>query len=57
MKKVKERLELKLNFLTLMKKPWHKLVDKIFGKRCKCTNKKREIKTIIECIDCGKVMT
>jgi len=40
-----------------MKKLWNKLVDKIFGKRCKCTNKKREIKTIIECIDCGKVMT
>ena len=40
-----------------MGKLWHKLVDKIFGKRCKCTNKKREIKTIIECIDCGKVMT
>ncbi len=40
-----------------MKKLWEKLVDKIFGKRCKCVNKKREKKTIIECIDCGKVMS
>ena len=33
-----------------------KLVDKIFGKRCKCINRKRETKTIFECIDCGKVL-
>jgi len=38
-----------------MKKLWEKLIDKVFGKRCKCVNKKRETKTIIECIDCGKV--
>jgi len=41
--------------LEILRTTYTKLVDKIFGKRCKCVNKKRETKTIIECIDCGKV--
>jgi ribosomal protein L37AE/L43A len=39
-----------------LKELYHKLVDKIFGKRCKCINRKRETKTIFECVDCGKVL-
>ena len=35
-----------------------KLVDKIFGKRCKCANtEKTKLRTFItKCIDCGKVL-
>tara|TARA_R110000850_G_scaffold34250_1_gene92721 strand:+ start:191 stop:334 length:144 start_codon:yes stop_codon:yes gene_type:complete len=37
---------------------YNKVVDKIFGKRCKCSNTE-EIKLrsfITKCIDCGKVL-
>ena len=35
-----------------------KLVDKVFGKRCKCSNtEKTKLRTFItKCIDCGKVL-
>ena len=41
----------------IVNKLWNKVIDKIFGKRCKCINRKRETKTIFECIDCGKVLS
>jgi len=35
---------------------YNKVVDKIFGKRCKCANtEKTKLRTFItKCIDCGK---
>ena len=39
-----------------MKKLWHKLVDKIFGKRCKCAEKKpKQNYSPLECVTCGKI--
>ena len=39
---------------------YNKIIDKIFGKRCKCANteeiKLRSTKTFILCSDCGKVL-
>jgi|TARA_R110000824_G_scaffold11204_1_gene48570 ribosomal protein L37AE/L43A len=39
-----------------LKDLYRKLVDKIFGKRCECLIKKREMATIITCVTCGKVL-
>ena len=33
-----------------------KIIEKIFGKRCECLIKKREMATIITCVTCGKVL-
>ena len=39
-----------------MKKLFKKLVDKIFGKRCKCSEKKpKQNYTPLECVTCGKI--
>ena len=39
-----------------MKKLFKKLVDKIFGKRCKCAEKKpKQNYTPLECVTCGKI--
>ena len=40
----------------IMKKIWQKIIDKIFGKRCKCINKERSTKTFILCSDCGEIL-
>ena len=37
-----------------LKTLYRKLVDKIFGKRCACVNKKRN--TVIHCVDCGTIL-
>jgi len=39
-----------------MKKFWQNIIDKIFGKRCKCINKQRSTKTFILCSDCGEIL-
>jgi|TARA_R110000824_G_scaffold7457_4_gene33340 hypothetical protein len=41
-----------------LKEIYKKIVDKIFGKRCKCTNtEETKMRTfIIKCMDCGKVL-
>jgi hypothetical protein len=42
--------------LEIIRTAYTKLVDKVFGKRCKCINKLRSTKTFILCSDCGKVL-
>mgnify|MGYP003647493821 CR=1 FL=1 len=39
-----------------MKKLWKKLIDKLFGKRCECVNKKKKSQTVFTCEDCGKTV-
>jgi|TARA_R100000231_G_scaffold46981_2_gene40416 hypothetical protein len=37
-----------------LKELFNKLVDKVFGKRCECTNKQKiQVK---ECLDCGQLI-
>ena len=39
-----------------MKKLWNKIIDKLFGKRCKCAEKKpKQNYTPLECVTCGKI--
>ena len=48
----------KKKIMKKIKALYNKVVDKIFGKRCKCSNTE-EIKLrsfITKCIDCGKVL-
>ncbi len=40
-----------------IKQLYHKIVDTLFGARCKCINRERSIKTFILCSDCGKVLS
>ena len=44
--------------LEILRTAYTKLVDKVFGKRCKCANtEKTKLRTFItKCIDCGKVL-
>ena len=39
-----------------MKKLWNKIIDKLFGKRCKCTEKRpKQNYAPLECVTCGKI--
>jgi len=39
-----------------MKKLWNKIIDKLFGKRCKCAEKRpKQNYTPLECVTCGKI--
>ena len=39
-----------------MKKLWNKIIDKLFGKRCKCAEKKpKKNYAPLECTTCGKI--
>jgi len=44
--------------MTKLKELYKKLVDKIFGKRCECTNivKDKEDRTKFVCLECGKIL-